>query len=364
MREPYTPAVTAPIPLDGALLGLDALLGLLPLPAMLVANVAVMREGGAASPSRVVRIAWAASWGLLVVIGISALAYGALGFASPGLLPFALLACAAGVVSIVCVWRPFRVAVARALPIDADDPVHALAISLTVLLVATQLGNQLSQNVLQQVSRGSQLQPLDLIVQDIPFVLAAVVGVGLFIRRGVRATLDRLGMVRPTVWQVCLGLSAAGLFYVVSLGADDLASRLTPDLSQQVNSATEHLFGQLNNPIGIATIALTAGIAEELLFRGALQPRLGIPWVAVVFALTHSQYGLSVSVVAVFVLALGLGLIRRYANTTTSMICHIAYNTVVGITIAGPLIPPAIAIEAALLALTVTTFILTRRRPT
>jgi membrane protease YdiL (CAAX protease family) len=272
--------------------------------------------------------------------------------------------CAGAVVSLLTVWRPFRRLVARVVPIDPENPVHALAISLTVLLATSQLGNQLSQDVLQEVAVGARLQPFDLVVQDIPFVLGAVVGVGLLIRRGGRETLERLGLVRPAVWQVCLGLAAAGLFYAISAGADALATRLTPDLAQQVGAATKQLFGQLDNPVGIATIALTAGIAEEALFRGALQPRLGIPWVAVVFALTHTQYGLSVSVVAVFVLALGLGVLRRIANTTTTMICHTAYNAAVGISIAGVLLPPAIAVEAALIALTATTFAWTRRHHT
>lgn len=347
--------------LSALLVGWDVALSLLPLPAMVVANVAVMLEGGAGADSRLVRTAWAVSWGLLIVIGVSALAYGGLGLATPALLPFGVLVCAGAVITLLTVWRPFRVIVARALPIGPDNPVHALAISLTVLIAASQFGNQLSQDVLKQVTGGAQLQPLDLVVQDVPFVLGALVGVGLFIRRDVPATLARLGLVRPTLWQVALGLASAGAFYLVSVGADQLASHLTPDLAQRVGAATDHLFGRLNNPIGIATIALTAGISEEMLFRGALQPRLGILWVAVVFALTHSQYGLSVSIVAVFVLALGLGLLRRYANTTTSMICHVAYNAAVGVGITGALIGPSIALEVALIALLMVAFVWTRQ---
>lgn len=355
------PPVIAPMHLSALLVGWDVALSLLPLPAMVVANVAVMREGGARADSRLVRVAWAVSWGLVIVIGVSALAYGGLGLATPALLPFGVLVCAGAVITLLTVWRPFRVILARALPIDPDNPVHALAISLTVLIAASQFGNQLSQDVLKQVAGGAQLQPLDLVVQDIPFVLGALVGVGLFIRRDVPATLARLGLVRPTLLQVALGLASAGAFYLVSVGADQLASHLTPDLAQRVGAATDHLFGRLNNPIGIATIALTAGISEEMLFRGALQPRLGILWVAVVFALTHSQYGLSVSIVAVFVLALGLGLLRRYANTTTSMICHVAYNAAVGVGITGALIGPSIALEVVLIALLVIAFIWARQ---
>ncbi|MGH7883098.1 MAG: CPBP family glutamic-type intramembrane protease, partial [Candidatus Dormibacteraceae bacterium] len=70
----------------------------------------------------------------------------------------------------------------------------------------------------------------------------------------------------------------------------------------------------------------------------ALQPRLGIFWTAVVFSASHTQYSISITEASVFVLALGLGILRRYTNTTTSMICHIAYDTMAGIGLAGYLL--------------------------
>jgi uncharacterized protein len=357
-------AVIVSIPSGTLLVGVDAVLSLLPLPALVIANVAVMREGGAASRSALVRMAWTASWGMLVIIGASALAYGGVGFATPGLVVFGATVWFGAAVTFLLVWQAFRVAIARVLPIDPDNPVHALAVSLTVLISASQVGNQVSRDVLQQVAGGEQLQAIDLIAQDIPFVLGALVGVGFLIRRGGLATLVRLGVVRPTLWQVALGLACAGLFYLVSTGADIVASHLTPDLSQRVGAANEHLFGQLQNPAGIATIALAAGISEELLFRGALQPRLGLVWPAIVFALTHSQYGLSVSIVAIFVLAVGLGLLRKFANTTTTMICHIAYNAAVGIGITGALIGPSVALEVALVIVFAVALVVARRRRT
>jgi hypothetical protein len=71
-------------------------------------------------------------------------------------------------------------------------------------------------------------------------------------------------------------------------------------------------------------------------------------WTALVFAAVHSQYGLSLDAAAVFVLALGLGLLRRLTNTTTSTVCHVAYNTLVGIGVAGAWLGPALALEVAL----------------
>lgn len=243
-----------------------------------------------------------------------------------------------------------RVRLARFLPIDPESPVHATAIVITVLLVGTQLSAQLASDLLAQEARtGSPLSPLDLLAQELPFLLGALFGVGLLIRRSPAATLRRLGIVAPAWWQVLLALAAAGVFYAFSNGADLLGERLTPDLAREVNAANQRLFSQLGNPLGIATIALAAGICEEALFRGALLPRLGLVWTSVVFASVHTQYGLSIDTAAVFLLAIGLGLIRHYANTTTAMLTHVAYNTLVGVGIPSAWLAPALASEAAAL---------------
>ncbi len=40
-------------------------------------------------------------------------------------------------------------------------------------------------------------------------------------------------------------------------------------------------------PGAILVLAATSGLAEELFFRGALQPRVGLPWASVIFGLVH-----------------------------------------------------------------------------
>ena len=125
------------------------------------------------------------------------------------------------------------------------------------------------------------------------------------------------------------------MFYGVSVGLDWLSQVLTPELAGKVDAASQQIFGGLGTPIGIAALALVAGICEEILFRGALQPRLGIIVTSLIFTSVHTQYGLSFAALAVFVLACGLGLIRRFTNTTTSILCHVAYNGLVGVIGAG-----------------------------
>jgi CAAX protease family protein len=251
---------------------------------------------------------------------------------------------------------------ARVLPIDRGRHVHRLALVLSLLLVLTQLVTQLTTDVLAvQATAGTSLSRTDLILQELPFLLAAVAGVGLGIRRGPRATLRRLGLVRPEPWQLAIALGAAGAFYAFGVGMDQLGQALTPNLAHRVEAATNRLFAHLTDPLGVVTIAVAAGVCEETLFRGALQPRLGLLWVAIVFTSVHTQYGLSVDTVAVLILACGLGFVRRFANTTTSMLCHVTYNGLVGFGVGWIGVGPALGVEAALLVAAAVAYLRTRR---
>jgi membrane protease YdiL (CAAX protease family) len=74
-------------------------------------------------------------------------------------------------------------------------------------------------------------------------------------------------------------------------------------------------------------VGVGAGLGEETLFRGAVQPVLGIPATSVLFASMHVQYGPSLLLVYVFVLSVGLGFLRKYINTTASFLAHAGYNS-------------------------------------
>jgi hypothetical protein len=55
--------------------------------------------------------------------------------------------------------------------------------------------------------------------------------------------------------------------------------------------------------------------------------------------------------VAVLVAAFGLGLLRKFTNTTTSAVAHAAYNLAIGVGIAASQVDAAVAIELVLVAL-------------
>lgn len=340
------------------------LLLLLPLPLILLVNLAEAEPGRRALGIAAQAALYALPAGMILL----ALGYlaGALVTGGPDRVGLAELGAGfvvAGLAGTAVQFDPLLGWIARRLPIRPQSPVHRLALALTVVLVISQLATQLSTDVLTaQAVHGASLSRLDLILQELPFLLAALFGVGFLVRRGPRATMVRLGLVRPAAWQVLAALALAGAFYAFGTGMDRLGEVVTPGLAHKVQAATDRLFAHLGDPVGILTIALAAGICEEALFRGAIQPRLGLIWVAIVFTSVHTQYGLSIDTVAVLVLAGGLGLVRRFANTTSSMLCHVVYNALVGAGVGWLGLFPAIGLEAVLVALAAAAFAVTRLR--
>lgn len=246
--------------------------------------------------------------------------------------------------------NPVRRRLSRVSTIEPDNPVHALALTLAVVLFGGSLALVSFTNVLGSDQSQPPLNAADLIFSELPLLILGLAGVGLFMRRDVAATAKRLALVRPAWWHPVLGLAAAGVFVAVAQLMIGLSYALTPDLAHRVDAASQHVFGNLSSgPAGIALLALVPGLCEDILFRGALQPRIGLLATALLFTSTHTEYGLSFVTLAVFVLALGLGYVRKYTNTTTSMLCHVSYNLLVGIGVAGVMLDAAIAVEVILI---------------
>ncbi|HKW60547.1 MAG TPA: CPBP family intramembrane glutamic endopeptidase [Candidatus Dormibacteraeota bacterium] len=250
--------------------------------------------------------------------------------------------------------RPIRRDVAALLPIDIDNPVHTVALVLAVLLFATQTASLAFTDVLGYLASQPPETIVDVFLDEVPSLVIAVAGVGLFVRRGATASVERLAFVRPAWWHVVLALAAAGAFLAIITGFDSIHHLMFPQLAKRVDAVDAHIFSQLVNTswVGIVAIAVVPGICEDALFRGALQPRLGLVPTALLFTSTHPQYGFSLVLAGVFVLALGLGLIRKYTNTTTSMTAHVAYNLLASISLAGTLLYVAVALEVILVVVT------------
>ncbi|WP_420642151.1 CPBP family intramembrane glutamic endopeptidase [Candidatus Leptofilum sp.] len=229
---------------------------------------------------------------------------------------------------IVC-FRSTRHSLERFLPLDPHSPVHTLALVLsgyfagfTILQVAGGLEN-LAEN-LTEVSVGAFL------VQQLGFVALAVLGVGFRMRRDLAHVLRRLGLEVLNGRQIIESIGWIILLILLqTLGG--IAWQITnPEDAALVESISQTLYRDFGFWHWLA-LAIGAGVGEEILFRGALQPVFGIWFTSLLFAIVHVQYGLlTPATLVLFLLSVILGVIRRRHNTTMSILVHFGYDFVLG----------------------------------
>lgn len=175
--------------------------------------------------------------------------------------------------------------------------------------------------------------PIDQLFQYNGFglVFVSACGVGIFVARKPKEVFfERLGWKKPTAAQVGIGLALIaftfGYDYVWSLfthqGADDMASKIAA-----YNSGTFAATGFGGAAILALATAICAGVGEETLARGALQPVFGIAPAAILHGVLHAQFSHApVLIVQIAIWSCCMGIVRRFTNTTTTIIGHAGYN--------------------------------------
>jgi membrane protease YdiL (CAAX protease family) len=234
---------------------------------------------------------------------------------------------ASTILSLACLATPVRSLLARWFPIDPASPVHATALVFAIYLAASSLALLTSSG--EWLLAGIRVSNIDLellVLGQAVFLLFALAGVGLGIRRNLRQVLSRLDLRALTLRQLGTAVLVIVTFLALDWVVAQLWRQLWPVNYRAVTEASEHLFGRFASPMGALLLGLSAGIGEETLFRGALQPRLRIPLTAVVFALGHVQYTLSPAILEILVIGLALGWLRERTNTTACIVVHTGYN--------------------------------------
>ena len=218
----------------------------------------------------------------------------------------------------------------------SDPPTFlALWLFVTVLLANNLVGilgfEQLERIGAFSLATGGRVSPGVILASQLPFIAVALLGVGLGVRRSPRETLSRLGYRPISLKHLGVVALFVGAAFALSLAADYLFTQLQPDLYREVGRVSRALFDPRGlSPVSAVLFALLigvgAGLGEETLFRGAVQPVLGIVPTSILFASMHVQYGPSLLLGHIFLLSAGLGLLRRYINTTASFLAHASYN--------------------------------------
>jgi membrane protease YdiL (CAAX protease family) len=211
-----------------------------------------------------------------------------------------------------------------------DSSINAVGLSLYLLTLLFYVSVQLSSDQLKQLAQGGQSPSVVFIIatNQLPFLIVAFVGVGLFTRRNMRQTLLRLGLYWPGWRWALASLGVALALVIFGVFFDSLMSHLTPEQSKNIQKVSDQLLKNVNSLLPAIAIALAAGVGEEVLFRGALLPRLGNVAAALLFAVLHAQYAISLATLEIFMLGLVLGLLRKRAGTTAAIIAHTGYDMV------------------------------------
>jgi hypothetical protein len=134
----------------------------------------------------------------------------------------------------------------------------------------------------------------------------------------------------PLLYQILLGITVGVSYWVLSLLGSRFAAHRKTTQSIADNYNRLDLSGW--NPLWIA---IAAALGEELLFRGALQPLLGIWITSALFVLAHIRaYKLNklakrvlFQSASIFGISVVLGFVAAYAGLVAAMIIHAAMDT-------------------------------------
>lgn len=222
--------------------------------------------------------------------------------------------------------RPVRRLLARVTPMDPDSPVDMAGLCVILFALAWLVGPAASSTPMQDVD---SVGTFELVLQVVLYLVLAYAAVGVWFARSPRAATARLGIAWPT-WRT-LGAALGGLAVgmAVTLLINGIGMVLQPGVAAELDAVTEELTAEVQNPAGALLLGVSAGVGEEAIFRGALQPRFGIVATSVVFSLLHTQYGLNFAVVGIFGLSVVLGVLRQRFGTTAAMITHALFNFLV-----------------------------------
>jgi uncharacterized protein len=244
------------------------------------------------------------------------------------------LACALA----VSAWVPAtRQQWARVLDIDPNNLAHVVALAgilgmsvlaLLPLLLSGEVVLFALMDEAEPIPDSTALrQQLYQMIWAIPLALIAV---GYGVKRNLRQAARRLGLERPSRGQLWLAVRVAVALVVAVMVTAPVIQYLWSLLGLPTTNgdAVDQLFSFARSPLSIVALAVAAGVGEELLVRGVLQPRLGIVVSNLFFTAMHAlQYHWD-ALVVVFAIGTAFGLLRSRTNTVVSMIAHTLYDLI------------------------------------
>lgn len=214
---------------------------------------------------------------------------------------------------------------------DARNSIHRLATVMLIFALTALSWRAASANsaVLTPFADAISAAP-QLLLGSMLYLALAALGVGWLTRRDWAAVKQRLGLrwPRPADWLT--GLAAAiALHVLVTLAMALWRAVAEPSAFEMQVRGARALFDALSSSLLLGgLLAMSVGVGEEVLFRGALQPVFGIAISSLLFVALHAQVALTPAAIILLAVSLGFGLLRARVSTTAAIIAHAAYNAI------------------------------------
>lgn len=222
----------------------------------------------------------------------------------------------------------------------ADSVVHTLAIILMIFASMNTIGNFILAGGIEGLAEElTDIGVVDLFTNFAMYVVISLFGVGIFVRRNLARTAKRLGIrlpekdnilgwMRAGAKHLLIGVVVGfGMFWVQVVLSITWQSFVSPETLAEQSAAAEAMFTAFSGSLWLGfLLAFTAGVGEELLFRGALQPIFGNVIVSIFFVMLHSQYILTPASLIILTVSLMFGFLRNYYTTPSAMMAHFVYN--------------------------------------
>ncbi len=223
--------------------------------------------------------------------------------------------------------KPFRKLVSLVTPMDPDSTIDMMGLGL-ILALMSYFGWAITldtdpDDLTSAVTVASQ------VINVAFFILVAYVAVGTNIYRSGSEATSRLGIRWPTLPDIVVGVAAVIPAFMLSIVGSLLTLYFQPDLFEDLGETMQEMSSGTSVTLVSVLIFASAGLGEEILFRGAIQPRFGIVLTSAFWALVHTQYQFSFVVLGLFLVGLLFGLMRKYVSTTSAIIAHALYNAAV-----------------------------------
>jgi uncharacterized protein len=236
-----------------------------------------------------------------------------------------------------------RLAAAFGGHVERADPRHAQALvglvaaSMLAFVPTIALGGEALALRLAEIdpaffdrdrSAGGQL--LDQVYDLAWTIPLALLLVGVPLQRTIRVALVRLGIRPVGLHGIGIGIGMAAILWVAGTALDHLTYWFWGIAGWPRTEAAlvERLMSAAFSPVGAVVAATAAGLGEELMMRGVLQPRFGWLLPNLAFTAAHAlQYNLD-ALVGVFVLGAILAFVRARWSTSEAILAHALYDLV------------------------------------